>query len=156
MIKQITAGLCLAIALSACNQTNNTQQTADSTAVADGAVAKSLNAAEAPVMKFETEAHDFGKIKQGDKVTYEFKYTNTGKSPLIIKDAYATCGCTVPEFDKTPIAPGASSVIKVTFDSAGKIGMQEKIITVVANTVPAENRVRLIGEVLAKDAVKTK
>jgi hypothetical protein len=152
MIKQLTAGICLALALSACTQSNSQTQIADSTATtaaANGQVAASLSAAEAPVMKFEAESHEFGKIKQGEKVTYEFKYTNTGKSPLIIKDAYATCGCTTPEFEKAPIAPGKSSVIKVTFDSAGKSGLQDKIVTVIANTVPAENRVHLTGEVLS-------
>lgn len=157
MIKQLTLGLFLAAALTACNQANTQTQTADSTstAVAEGAVAANINAAEAPIMKFETESHDFGKIKQGEKVTYEFKYVNTGKSPLIIKEAYATCGCTTPEFDKAPIAPGKSSVIKVTFDSAGKSGLQDKIVTVVGNTVPAENRVHLTGEVLTDEKPAT-
>jgi len=148
MIKNITAGLCLAIALAACNQTS-TQQQATTTDTGSKAANK-VNATTAAAMKFETEAHDFGKIKQGDKVTYEFKYTNTGKSPLIISDAYATCGCTTPEIEKKPIQPGASSFVKVTFDSAGKSGLQDKLITVVANTVPAENRVHLTGEVLTE------
>lgn len=148
MIKQLTAGLCLAIALAACNQTSTQEQSAN----ADSSKpATTLNAATTAAMKFETEAHDFGKIKQGDKVTYEFKYTNTGKSPLIISDAYATCGCTTPEIEKKPIQPGATSFVKVTFNSAGKSGLQDKLITVVANTVPAENRVHLTGEVLTDE-----
>ncbi|MDT3402573.1 DUF1573 domain-containing protein [Mucilaginibacter terrae] len=151
MIKQLTLGLFLAAALTACNQANTQTQTADSTAATAGAAAPIVNAADAAVMKFETETHDFGKIKKGEKVTYEFKYVNTGKSPLIIKDAYATCGCTTPEFDKEPIAPGKSSIIKVTFDSAGKSGLQDKIVTVIGNTVPAENRVHLTGEVLTDE-----
>jgi hypothetical protein len=145
MLKKFTAGLTLAIALAACNQTGNTKATA-----ADSSKTV-IDPANAPVMKFETETHDFGKIKQGDKVTYEFKYTNTGKSPLIITDAFATCGCTTPETAKEPIQPGATSTVKVTFNSAGKSGLQDKIITVVANTVPAENRVHLTGEVLASE-----
>jgi hypothetical protein len=144
MIKKISAGLYLAIVLAACNQANTqTKVTGDSTK----AVTK-IDAANAAAMKFETDTHDFGKIKEGEKVTYEFKYVNNGKSPLIISDAYATCGCTTPEIAKEPIQPGAASTVKVTFNSAGKSGLQDKLITIVANTVPAETRLHLTGEVL--------
>lgn len=105
------------------------------------------NAANAAVMKFEKEVYDFGKIKQGDKVTTDFKFTNTGKMPLIITDAVATCGCTKPEWPKTPVKPGESGMVHVTFNSAFKTGLQDKMITVTANTNPAQNRVHLIGEV---------
>ncbi|HTK18486.1 MAG TPA: DUF1573 domain-containing protein [Mucilaginibacter sp.] len=107
-------------------------------------------AADGPAMKFEKETHDFGKIKQGDKVTYEFKFTNTGKSPLIIKDAIASCGCTKPEWPSAPIKPGENGAIKVTFDSRSKMGLQDKQITITANTNPAQNLVHLIGEVTTK------
>lgn len=132
----IVAGLLF----TACNQTGQ-KATA---AVAD---AGNVSATNAPVMKFEKDTHDFGKIKQGEKVTHAFKFTNTGKSPLIIKDAIATCGCTKPEWPKTPIQPGAGGEIKVTFDSATKMGLQDKQITVTANTIPAQTMVHLIGEV---------
>jgi len=149
MIKKIAAGFSLAITLAACNQTSTPKQaTADSSS---NKAATTVNAATAAAMKFETEVHDFGKIKEGDKVTYEFKYINTGKSPLIISDAYATCGCTTPEVEKKPIQPGAASFVKVTFNSAGKGGLQDKLITIVANTVPAENRLHLKGEVLTNE-----
>jgi hypothetical protein len=135
--------LCTIIAgllFTACNQSSQNA----TAAVAD---AGNVSATNAPVMKFEKETHDFGKIKEGDKVTYEFKFTNTGKSPLIIKDAIATCGCTKPEWPNTPIQPGADGAIKVTFNSATKMGLQDKQITVTANTVPAQSMVHLIGEV---------
>jgi len=106
------------------------------------------NAENAPVMKFEKGTQDFGKIKMGDKVTYDFKFTNTGKSPLIITDGYASCGCTKPEWPKTPVKPGDSGIIHVTFNSAGKNGLQDKLITITANTVPPQNQVHLIGEVI--------
>ena len=145
MIKKISAGLYLAIVLAACNQANTqTKVTGDS----PKAVTK-IDAANAAGMKFESDVHDFGKIKEGDKVTYEYKYVNSGKSPLIISDAYATCGCTTPEIAKEPVQPGASSTVKVTFNSAGKSGLQDKLITIVANTVPAETRLHLTGEVLS-------
>jgi len=128
---------------SACNSStagNSSTTTADSAA----------SAANAPVAKFEKESHDFGKIKEGDKVSYDFKFTNTGKSPLIITNARATCGCTTPTWPKAPVKPGESGVISVTFNSAGKSGLQDKQITVTANTQPAETMVHLIGEVLKK------
>ena len=132
----IVAGLLF----TACNQSSQNA----TAAVAD---AGNVSATNAPVMKFEKETHDFGKIKEGDKVTYEFKFTNTGKSPLIIKDAIATCGCTKPEWPKSPIQPGADGAIKVTFNSTGKMGLQDKQITITGNTVPAQSMVHLIGEV---------
>jgi hypothetical protein len=149
MIKQIAAVILTAATLAACTQASDNKQGTDSTRTATV-----VDSANAPVMKFKEESHDFGKIKQGDKVTYEFQYTNTGKSPLIIADAYATCGCTTPEIAKEPVQPGQSSTVKVTFNSAGKEGLQDKVITVVANTVPANNRVHLTGEVLAPAAKK--
>jgi plastocyanin len=126
--------------LMACNQSSNNQSAdnSGSTTAANG---------ETPVMKFEKDTHDFGKIKSGDKVTYEFKFTNTGKSPLIVKDAIASCGCTKPEWPHTPVKPGESAAIKVTFNSLGKMGLQDKQVTITANTNPAQNLVHLIGEV---------
>src|SRR5437867_1703185 len=67
----------------------------------------------APEMVFETDVHDFGTFKQGGDGTYEFKFKNAGKEPLIISNAQGSCGCTVPSWPKDPIAPGKSSVIKV-------------------------------------------
>ena len=104
-------------------------------------------AADAAVLTFEKESYDFGKIKQGETVQYNFKFKNTGKTPLIISNATATCGCTVPEIPKDPILPGAEGSIKVVFDSTGKIGMQDKIITVTSNGNPAINEVHIVGEI---------
>jgi hypothetical protein len=139
MIKKLFLGIMALSMLVACN--NSKKQTADSSG------STTATAADVPVMKFEKGIHDFGKIKTGDKVTYEFKFTNTGKSPLIIKDAVASCGCTKPEWPTTPIKPGEDGAIKVTFNSAGKMGLQDKQITITANTNPAQNLVHLIGEV---------
>ncbi len=109
------------------------------------------NAENAPVMKFEKESHDFGKLRVGDKVSYDFKFANTGKTPLIITDGFASCGCTKPTWPKTPIKPGENGIIHVTFDSKGKTpGLQDKLITITANTAPAQNVVHLIGELTAQ------
>jgi len=141
-MKNIFLGLIALISVSACNNSSTKNQAlTDSTAL-------NADPASAPIIKFEKETYEFGKIKQGEKVSYDFKFVNTGKSPLIIKDAHATCGCTVPEVSKDPIPAGASGNVKVTFDSAGKEGLQDKVVTIVANTVPENTQVHLIGEVV--------
>jgi hypothetical protein len=144
MIKKLFLGImAVSILMTACNSNQaNGNLSADNGST-------TAAAADAPAMKFEKETHDFGKIVEGEKVSYEFKFTNTGKSPLIVKDALASCGCTKPEWPNAPIKPGESGVIKVTFDSRGKIGLQDKLITITANTNPAQNLVHLIGEVKA-------
>lgn len=103
----------------------------------------------APVFKFEKEAYDFGTITEGQTVTYDFKFRNTGKSPMIISSATATCGCTVPDYPKQPIAPGEEGIIKVLFNSTGKPGMQNKVITITANTVPEITELNILGNVTA-------
>jgi hypothetical protein len=102
-----------------------------------------------PVLTLEKQTHDFGKIKPGDIVNYDFKFTNTGKAPLIITDGYASCGCTKPTWPTAPVKPGESGVIHVTFDSKGKLGLQDKLITITANTNPSQNHMHLIGDVEA-------
>ena len=87
-----------------------------------------------PEISFEKQEHDFGTIKQGDKVTYEFKFKNTGQADLLISDAKGSCGCTVPEYPKTPIKPGEDGKLKVSFDSSGKSGLNTKSVTITCNT----------------------
>src|SRR5207249_2374032 len=117
--------------LVACNQSNKTTSSATTTATTANVAA----------IKFEEEKFDFGKINQGDSVMHNFKFTNTSKYPLIITDAVATCGCTKPEWPKAPVQPGEDGTIKVTFHSAGKAGQQDKMITITANTDPAQSMV---------------
>jgi len=99
------------------------------------------------VINFENGNYDFGKITQGEKVAYSYKFKNVGKSPLIILNATATCGCTVPEVPKEPIKPGDEGEIKVVFNSTGKSGMQDKVITVTSNAQPNIASLHLTGEV---------
>lgn len=102
---------------------------------------------ESAVLKFDDENYNFGKITQGEKVAYSYKFKNVGKSPLIILNATATCGCTVPEVPKEPIKPGDEGEIKVVFDSNGKSGMQDKVITVTSNAEPSVASLHLTGEI---------
>jgi hypothetical protein len=83
--------------------------------------------------KFETEEYNFGTIEQGESITHEFKFVNNGNEPLIISNAEGSCGCTVPIFPKEPIMKNQSAVIKVTFNSTGKFGMQDKTVTLTSN-----------------------
>jgi hypothetical protein len=102
--------------------------------------------------KFETTEHDFGNIKHGEKVAFSFKFTNVGKKDLVISTATGSCGCTVPQYPKMPVAPGESGVIDVTFDSNGKSGKQHKTVTVVANTIPNTTVLSITGEVIVPES----
>ncbi len=75
-----------------------------------------------------------GKIEEGAMMDVEFEFTNTGTEMLIIKNVSASCGCTIPEKPEEPIAPGQTGKIKATFDSRGRAGLNQKVITVTANT----------------------
>ena len=102
---------------------------------------------EAAQITFEEEVFDFGDIVEGDIVEHVFKFTNTGKNPLIISNARGSCGCTVPEWPRDPIAPGQDGEIKVKFNSKGKHGEQNKSVTISANTLPNQTVIRVVGGV---------
>jgi len=87
-----------------------------------------------PEMTFASTEHDFGAINQGDKVNCVFTFENTGEADLLIENAVGSCGCTVPDFPKENIKPGASGKIKVSFNSSGKNGQQHKTVTLTTNT----------------------
>jgi hypothetical protein len=105
-----------------------------------------------PSFKFEEEEFSFGKITQGESVSHDFKFKNVGKEPLVIADATATCGCTKPSFAKDPIKPSGNGVIAVTFNSTGKMGAQDKAITITSNAKEGVKVVHLKGEVMPKPA----
>ena len=94
--------------------------------------------------------YNFGNIKEGEIVNCSFRFVNTGTKPLIITDTKAQCGCTVPERPTEPIKPGDTSVIKATFNSAGKEGHTNKTITVISNTEPAFPTLLITGEIEKK------
>ncbi len=83
--------------------------------------------------KFNEQEFNFGTIKQGESVTHEFDFVNNGSEAIIISSAAGSCGCTVPIWPKEPIAKGQKSTIKVTFNSAGKMGLQDKTVTINSN-----------------------
>lgn len=87
-------------------------------------------------MTFSEVKYNFGFIHQGDVVTHDFTFTNTGDEPVIITDAEVTCKCTSTEFPKQPILKGQTGIVKVTFNSANAIDRQERTVVVKSN---AEN-----------------
>ncbi len=96
---------------------------------------------------FKTEVHDFGYVQEskGD-VSYDFEFSNVGTEPLIVLNARASCGCTVPEYPRNPIKPGEKGVIKVTFRTAHQAGHFDKNVTVKTNT--EIKRLRIKGNVI--------
>lgn len=107
------------------------------------AAARDAKAGDLPVMTFDEVEHDFGIINEGDVVEHKFSFTNTGKTPLVITNAKGSCGCTVPEWPKEPIAPGAKGEMLVKFNSKGKPNKQQKTVTITANTEAGKEKVKI-------------
>lgn len=162
-LKLTSLFFCLALfALTACKQDGATTAatettnavpaaatTADNTAAAAKAAEPAVPAGPLTALEFEESTFDFGEIMEGDKVKHQYKFTNTGEEPLIISNAKGSCGCTVPEWPRNPIAPGETAVIDVEFDSKGKgkVGgnPQSKRVTITANTDPANTYLTIKG-----------
>lgn len=98
--------------------------------------ASSTKEGDVPILTFDNNEHDFGIAMQGERLSYSFKFTNTGKKDLIISQASASCGCTVADFPQTPIRPNGKSHVTVTFDTKGLKGLQSKSVILYANTNP--------------------
>lgn len=108
-------------------------------------------------IEFEKDLHDFGELQQGDVPAgqYEFKFTNTGTEPLIISKAKGSCGCTVPEWPKEPIAPGTDGVIKVKYD-VKRVGPFTKFVTITSNaTDNPSKQIQIKGSVKATPTEET-
>jgi hypothetical protein len=143
----------LAAGLLACDNTaKKVADAGESAAEETAASAQTVsNNKEMAAFKFEQSEFDFGTVKEGEVVERIFKFTNTGKAPLVIQNAAGSCGCTVPEWPKEPIAPNATGEIKVKFDSRGKVGANNKTVTIIANTTPETTTLTLKGTVNADE-----
>lgn len=104
-----------------------------------------------PKFEFKAMEHDFGKVIQGERVAFAFKFKNTGDADLVIANISTTCGCTASDYPKTPVKPGEESIINVTFDSAGKEGFQHKVLTIAANTQPATTDLNITAIVITPE-----
>lgn len=113
---------------------------------------RDADAKKIPVMTFDKTEHDFGTIGQREPQQTLFKFTNTGNAPLVITAAKSTCGCTVPEVPKEPIAPGESGELLVKFDGSGSNAVS-KIVTVTANTAKGTEQLKIKAFVTPQDAV---
>ena len=135
-----------------CDNSSNKKETKSE----NNASSSMTSSSESPIMSFDKTLHDFGTIQEGETVETIFTFTNSGKSDLIIVDARGSCGCTVPEYPKnTPIPPGESGKIRVSFDSSNKPNMQQKTVTISANTDSGRETIRIKALVQA-DPVKQK
>jgi seryl-tRNA synthetase len=101
-------------------------------------------------IQFEASEISFGEIKEGAAVTKIYKLKNIGKKRLMIEKVEGSCGCTVAEWPRYPVEPGENAEIKVSFNSLGKRGVQDKTITVTANTEPAQTFLKIKGTVVAE------
>jgi len=122
--------------------------TACQPAVKDGKAAENnsgtavADSTKAAVIEFAEKEHDFGKVNEGERVGWYFKFKNTGGQNLIIHNASASCGCTISEYDQAPVRPGGEGYIKVIFDTQGRPGIQSKTITVESN---AQNSIEVLS-----------
>lgn len=104
----------------------------------------------APAFQWSEETHDFGTIPEGEIAEHVFRFTNTGEAPLIISNASASCGCTVPVWPKEPIPVGGTGEIQVKFNSSNKPGVQNKTVSITANTNPKLSRLNIKAVVSPK------
>lgn len=118
------------------------------------APADTSNDPNAPEITFEKELHDFGTIEFGGNGVYNFKFTNTGKSPLIISGARGSCGCTVPKWSKEPIKKGESGEINVSYDTK-RVGPFTKTVTVNSNAKTATKVITIKGTVQSQEETES-
>ena len=107
------------------------------------------------VAKFNTEKHDFGKIKQGVPVTYYFEITNISDKPLVVENASASCGCTIPEKPEKPINPGATAKIKVQYNAAAVQPFNKDVYIKLAG-IDQQKVLHISGEVIAAEPADAK
>lgn len=118
------------------------------------AAERDAEATKFPVMVFEESEFDFGTIDQGTPQEHVFKFTNTGDADLIIVDAKSSCGCTVPEYTKDPVAPGATGELLVKFNGSGK-NQVSKTVTITANTKAGKETIKIKAFVKPKEGASS-
>lgn len=143
ILRSIFICITLATLVSCGNSRNNEDQSSD-TLVNEAAMAGGK-------IEFAEPIFDFGQVKEGEVVEQVYAYTNMGTAPVILSQVSASCGCTTPSYTQTPVLPGQSGEIKVSFDSNGQVGKQQKIVTIVSNADNKVATIQLRGEVLPKE-----
>lgn len=146
-LKSIVFGL-ITFLIFSCDQDPSKKINAENVKAVEERIDKAYDSAE---IEFEFDSYDFGEVNDGEIVEVDFNFTNSGKSDLIIFDASASCGCTVPEYPQNVnIKPGQSDKLKVRFDTANKPGKQIKSVTLTTNTNSGKKIIRISGFVLNK------
>ena len=144
-MNRLIAGLFLVSIFSSCD-IRNTRNKADVPVANNGTVY-----ADSTTVQMIDSAYNFGSVTDGDKVEYSYRFRNTGKNPLIVSSAVASCGCTVPEKPEEPIKPGETGFLKVVFNSKGRVGEVHKTITVSSNAYPKFPELELTGQVVSAE-----
>jgi hypothetical protein len=106
-----------------------------------------------PAFEFEQEFHDFGRVIQGEQVSFAFKFKNSGDASMLISNVRSSCGCAVASFPDQPLEPGDEGVISVQFDSRGRRGSQVKTVTLVANTQPNTKQLTIQANVITPESM---
>ncbi len=130
---------------------NRIENASSNAASGTEAPANEVMAQDLPEITFENDFHDFGEIQEGQRVEHLFTFENTGKGPLIIQSAQGSCGCTVPEWPRQPIAPGETGTIKVSFDSKNRAGRQDKNVTLTTNAIPKTKVLNITSTVISNN-----
>jgi len=135
---QLSMIICLFLILVSC-KSNTSGKVASS--------AENISSGPAQI-KFDTDMHDFGEVTEGEKVSFSFKFTNTGKGPLVVTGIASSCGCTVGEYTHDIIKSGKQGDVTVSFDSWKRVGFQQKSVTVNSNTNPSSQILRFKAMVI--------
>jgi hypothetical protein len=138
-VKELFVILSFAVMITALNCTGGSGKEQSS-----GEMASDTAGAEIVFREYE---HDFGKVKEGEKISYQFVYENKGQGSLVLKAVSTTCGCTVPKYDRKPVPPGAKGSVEVVFDTSGRSGKQTKIISVMSNSIKPVTMLRITAEI---------
>lgn len=136
----------VAITLASCSSATDRIKSSDDAAPGTEAMMDAL-----PTIAFAEEFHDFGEVQEGEVVEHTFTFTNEGEGPLIISNAQGSCGCTVPDWPRQPIAPGQKGQIKVSFNSTGRAGRQDKRVTLTTNAVPQSKVLSITSNVISNN-----
>lgn len=146
-MKQFLSILGISLLVLSCGEDSNNDK---SSGIIQNPVSASgkIDSSKSPAFNFDEDVYTFGEIRQGEIVQHDFEFTNTGGMPLVISEARASCGCTVPEWPKKAIMPGDKANIRVKFDSDGKEGSFRKTVTIFANTYPSQNVLIITGNII--------
>ncbi len=146
-IALLFSSICFFALFLSCSNTETKDKSGNSDVKSENPQTADIPDSEKGIFKFEEETWAFGTIKRGEIVAHTYKFTNTGKSAIVISSVTASCGCTAPKWPKEPVTPGESAEIKVSFDSTGKSGKLTKSVKIFSNAQDASKELKFTVEV---------